>query len=317
MKRIKHDLLPRSSALQPLFTTSLLGIGPDRVGMGLRSKEERQRFRKDLIDFYDAGYRKPNNPKELRTALLFDNATGIHFNKYLIRAAPILPYKLGPDLMTVFFEEGSPEESTSAPNGLLLHCAVADAMEDGAIAIVPDLPFNPSPAEVATFNATNPKDYKWRVIDTDAESLDAMILPTVEQGASRAMEVLRVRDLDGRDVHFKNDARPRTRYCYFLFCSAILKWAWRFRCSAIKDRISMPPVAVVESQLSKGVWAMLGSYMSESFLSALAAYLGMETPAFDANVRVDKAGILGLAKLIQAEKAERDREDEGEEDEWD
>lgn len=56
------------------------------------------------------------------------------------------------------------------------------------------------------------------------------------------------------------------------------KVAWKFRCWAIKYSISMPPFAVVESQLSKGVWAMLGSYMSKSFLSALAAYLGMDTP---------------------------------------
>lgn len=208
VRTIKRDRLPGSRAFETLFTTSLLGTGADKVAVGFRSKEERQRFRKDLINFYDAEHRKPKNPKELRTSWLFDNATGIYFNKYLIRAAPILPYKLGRDLMTVFFGEGSPEEFTSAPNGLLLHCEVAAAMEDGAIAIVPDLPFDPSPTDVAAFNATNPKNYKWRVIDKDAESLDARILEVREEGAT---EVLRVRDLDGRDVHFKDDARPRAR----------------------------------------------------------------------------------------------------------
>jgi hypothetical protein len=155
-------------------------------------------------------------------------------------------------------------------------------MDDGAITVVPDIAHDPTPAQVQLFNASEPKNYRWRIMDKDAAVLDE---PICEAGDEDSENDLFVRDLDGKRLHFKNDARPRARYLYFLFCVAVLKRAWKHEHRNVPD-------AVLKSQLGKGVWATLGGYMSKGFLSALATEIGHDTSVFGKDVEPDPVGIL-------------------------
>jgi hypothetical protein len=49
------------------------------------------------------------------------------------------------------------------------------ALDDGAIAIVPDLPNNPTTQQVSDWERDEPKEYRWRIIDEGAESLETVI----------------------------------------------------------------------------------------------------------------------------------------------
>ncbi|KAI2463858.1 hypothetical protein F4781DRAFT_436976 [Annulohypoxylon bovei var. microspora] len=67
--------------------------------------------------------------------------------------------------------------------------------------IVPNLPDDPSTQEVAIWESIGPKDYKWRILDPEAEILDEP-LEVVPEISSSAMTI---RDLDERQLSFKSD----------------------------------------------------------------------------------------------------------------
>ncbi|KAL2023991.1 hypothetical protein VTK56DRAFT_226 [Thermocarpiscus australiensis] len=62
-------------------------------------------------------------------------------------------------------------------------------MNDGAIAIaiVPDLPDDPSTDEVSTWETKEPKEYKRRIMDPDAEILDQR-LGVTKEGSSTSWQ---------------------------------------------------------------------------------------------------------------------------------
>jgi hypothetical protein len=60
-------------------------------------------------------------------------------------------------------------------NGLLLHAAVEEAMDDGAITVVPDIPLDPTKAQVELFHKSNPNNYRWRVVNSCSVSLNELV----------------------------------------------------------------------------------------------------------------------------------------------
>lgn len=71
--------------------------------------------------------------------------------------------------MTVF--GGNVEGELDTPyNGLILHRHIEKAMDDGAIVAVPDIADDPTPDEVEAWEKKEPKNYRWRIIDNDADS---------------------------------------------------------------------------------------------------------------------------------------------------
>ncbi len=133
-------------------------------------------------------------------------------------------------------------------------------MDDGASAIVPDISDDPSTEEVDAWENTEPKQYKWRVIDNDAGVLDQEI--EIENGT------MAIRDLGGKRLFFKTAMRPRARYLYFLFVVAQLKLAWRHEYR--KD-----PSKVSKKQLGRGFWATKGPYLKRAFFSHWQMRWGM------------------------------------------
>jgi hypothetical protein len=209
--------------------------------------------------------------------------------------------------MKAFFADQSKIEVLEPFNGLLLHWKVKSAMDDGAIAVVPDMSLNPFHAEIALWSASDPKNYKWRIIDRDAECLENVLVEAGDFGLPENGPDLHIRDLDGKPVYFRNNNRPRARYLYFNLCVVVLKLAW-------KQENPADPEAVLKDQLGKGVWATLDKYMSRGFLHALAAEVGHDTAVFG-DVEPEPAGILGISKMIQEQKARMSQTQDEEEDE--
>ncbi|GAB1317032.1 HNH nuclease domain-containing protein [Madurella fahalii] len=307
---------PIRRAFQAMFTTSQLGICADKVGMGARQRSEQAKFKDDLIQFYGAATTKPNKPKVIIS--VHDTATGYEFLKPHVTAAHLFPHNLGPDVLVSLFGEDVEGELMTARNGLLLQPDVESALDDGAIAIVPDLPDDPTTEQVADWERKEPKNYRWRIIDEDAESLETVIA-LESQGAPKNMTV---RDLDGLKLSFKNDNRPRARYLYFLFVVAQLKMAWRHEYR--KD-----PAKKLKPQLGKGFWATRGRYLNRGLLLALAEEIGHDTsfpenipplPGTDHDTQPQRdedgdgeAGLIAIAKIIAAQRRGDEEEDEEEE----
>jgi hypothetical protein len=109
-------------------------------------------------------------------------------------------------------------------NGLLLHAAVEEAIDDSAITVMADIPLDPTKAQVKLFHKSNPKNYRWRVVNPDSVSLNELV---AEEGYQNIEKEIRVRDLDGKLLCFRNDNRPRARYLYWIFCVAMLRLAWK------------------------------------------------------------------------------------------
>jgi hypothetical protein len=101
---------PVRRALLAMFTTSKLGIGAEKIGFGKRKQSEQARFKDSLIQFYDAGTPKYNKPKVI--ASVHDTATGHELVKSNIRAAHLVPYGLGADVLVALFGEDVGNELT-------------------------------------------------------------------------------------------------------------------------------------------------------------------------------------------------------------
>jgi hypothetical protein len=196
----------------------------------------------------------------------------------------------------------------------LLQSGVESALDDGAIAIVPDLPDDPTTEQIATWEREEPKNYRWRIIDDEAQSLETV----VALGGRGASEDMTIRDLDGRRLSFKNDNRPQARYLYFLFVVAQLKIAWR-------HEYRTDPAKKLKPQLGKGFWATRGRYLNRALLLALAEEIGHDTsfpenmpprPGTD-NASKDEedtgvTGLVAIAKIIAAQKRGDEEEEEEE-----
>lgn len=202
-----------------------------------------------------------------------------------------MPHSLGDDMLVTLFGDNVQGELDTPNNGPLLHQAVKKAMDDGVIAIVPDIVDNPSTEEVAVWENSSLKDYKWKIIDPKV----------IEVNKEGLVNPMTIRDIENRKLSFKDSMRPRASYLYFLFALAQLKLAWR-------QEYRQDPKAVFEKQLGKGVWVTKGRYLKRSFLLALANEIGHDTqlaenvpiePGVGDDTNPDDAGVLSLAKLLQ------------------
>ncbi|KAI0892968.1 hypothetical protein F4806DRAFT_499493 [Annulohypoxylon nitens] len=155
---------PLQRSFQILFNTSKIGLGPDNIGVGKRSRSEQSRFKSSLIDYYDAAITDSKKPK--RILYIHDTATGQDLFRYTITAAHLVPHSLGDDI---------------------------------------------------------PKDYKWKIIDPEAQILDEVI----EVKKEGLVNPMTIRDIESRKLSFKNSMRPRAKHLHFLFALAQLKQAWR------------------------------------------------------------------------------------------
>ncbi|KAK3495362.1 uncharacterized protein B0T23DRAFT_441141 [Neurospora hispaniola] len=183
------------------LATSYLGVHvtTENQGKGQQmTRAERVKFRQSLLAAYDAGRSKDVN-------LIFDPATGTYQQSCYMVAVHIVPRKLGHETLSALFQGSTPPNPFSPDNGLLLPRPVAQALDHGALAIVPNIQDEAydSPEALTKWKENEPKEYKWIVIDEQAEHfLDAPFTPNRSQPNDQRTWMT-VRELDGKQLHFR------------------------------------------------------------------------------------------------------------------
>ena len=234
-----------------LFTTSKLGLGITSTSAGKRSSSAQGEFRTNMIDVYNS---KDPDP---RKRFLWCPIVKDWFDARFTSASHLFAYMHGQDTMDAIFGPTDTPELFSPLNGLILSTAVEDIFDKGFLTIVPRLPDLPSREQVALWNASKPKEYKIFIIDHNYSEMDLMIRPGSDQTW---------RDLDGTNVEFRSDFRPRARYAFFHYCVQILRKAWR------EQRTG----ETLKREFDKWYWGTPGRFLPKNMLLGLVEELGHE-----------------------------------------
>lgn len=200
-------------------------------------------------------------------------ATRTFWPKASMRAARLFPYhdREGPDSMTSIF--GTRGELMSPKNGLLLLQIFKEHLDRGNLVIVPHV--NPDETNEATekqkrLDDSKPKEYKIRVLNPRAAGMGNKINPWLSEQTWR--------DLDHKPLEFKSDWRPSSRYLYYKYLEARLKFAYLHHSDSDSDQLDG------SGGLDKGgplrgnnqVWATSRPWIRKSMLAALVDEVGDE-----------------------------------------
>ena len=156
-----------------------------------------------------------------------------------IKAAHIIPRTMRPGLADYIFGEGKGEEIDTAKNCMLLHHVVEAAFDKGHLVF---LPINRDETPI--------RRYKLRITNDDVWNQKVDLPGVATMG-----------ELDGRELKFMSEHRPRARFLYYNFVMTLL------RCRHFKTK----GWERVWSELKGGKpWPIIGRYMRKSMLVVLA-----------------------------------------------
>ncbi|MCJ1470987.1 hypothetical protein MMC07_009635 [Pseudocyphellaria aurata] len=253
-KKLQFDVEPVTQGTKRLFmrwfTKSSAGLG---ATAGKRSTQNQTRFKANLIEASNASHPDP------RVEEYWCPILGCFHGKHAMKAAHIVPYSLGQDLMTDIFgaEENEKNELFSAKNGILMHSGAEERFDKGFFVIVPSAN-DESVEEIKAWHESTAKSYKIRVIDRDAKPMKTF-LPSPMQ---KKLWV----DLDGQELQFLSSHRPRARYLYYHYCVTMLRLSYH------KNEHEK----ILRDHLGKKFWGTPGPYLSKSYLLALVQEIGSE-----------------------------------------
>ncbi|KAM0229085.1 hypothetical protein ACHAPO_010240 [Fusarium lateritium] len=200
-----------------------------KIGMSLMTKDAGPRNTIDQSDFKQAlihAY-SPRSKRHL-VRYRWDPVVGDLLEE--VQCAHLFPYSQG-TFMDYVFGKGSQKEPLSYRNGLLLYVDIKIALENGFVAIVPDIdlePANPSlplndkeerDQRIRTWQKSKKKEYKFIVLNKKHPSVTEPILPP-------RYGVPSIAALDGKQLQFLTDKRPRYRYVWWTYLYAIVRNSW-------------------------------------------------------------------------------------------
>ncbi|KAJ4392473.1 hypothetical protein N0V85_007020 [Neurospora sp. IMI 360204] len=184
--QIQADRIARGGVISRdfvLLATSYLGVATEDMNLGrgqMTTRAERVKFRESLLTGYEAAMYRVE-PYTCYLNFIFDPATGTYQDPCSMVAVQIVPHKLGHETITALFQRTPPLDLLSPDNGLVLPHQVAQALDYGALAIVPNIDDDEAyerPEALAEWGKNEPREYKWMVIDEKAEYfLDAPFVP--------------------------------------------------------------------------------------------------------------------------------------------
>lgn len=149
--------------------------------------------------------------------------------------------------------EGGDSELFRAENGILWSDEAEDRFEAGHFVIVPDIADQPTRQDIDTWEASEPREYKIRVLNSGHIMMQRLIPGTSKTWA----------DLDNDRVKFKTDFRPRARYLYFAYCAAMLRRSFGGK---HLDILGVDPRVKF--------WGAPGRYMREGMLLGFVEHMG-------------------------------------------
>ena len=226
-----------------------LGIKNPR---GQRDNRLQSAFRADLILKMDS-----HNPKLFKKSELWCPVTKLYWSSESGIAGHLFPWSGGEATMNTIF--GRPDSGHSelfkAENGILWSSGAEQRFEGGHFVIVPDIPNQPTKQQVDTWEASDPKEYKIRVLNPKHPLMKDHILNTNTHWA----------ELDNHRLQFKTNFRPRARYLYFAYCEAML------RHSLVGNHPEFSSAV-----LGTNFWGVPGRYMYEGMLLGFVEEMGQE-----------------------------------------
>lgn len=216
------------------FIHALLALYKDPRGSKKRSSATQSHMKETAIKVYEVGKDAPFKDK------IWCCISQGFFDQENVRAAHIVPYALGPELVDYIFGSGSGSRLDTADNCLLIHESVEKAFDNGNFVLL-------------LVDASETPILRWKVQITNLAA------------ANTDMGRTSLKDLDGMEVSFKNDNRPASRFLYYHFVVTLLR----------NKRDRQPGWEKFSTELSTGKpFATMGRYMRESMLLTLAKSAG-------------------------------------------
>ena len=234
------------------------GMGAGNTSaQGRRPAERQSYFRKALIEVC----RSAGGPggDELWCPVL-----GEYLERNTMKAAHIFPYAAGQEAMdNLFGRKNGRSELFEPENGLMLHMSVEVNIELGFMAIVPNIPDEPTKEERAAWSFSKVKSYKLEIINENAKG-HVKLMPfgfNDENG-----ERLWWKSQHGRVLQFKSDFRPRARYLWWQSALSHLRKVWRYLEEKREPDLKMR---------NKFFWGTKGSCIRKGPLFAIAEEVGV------------------------------------------
>ena len=247
------------------FVHTLLALYKDPHQSHKRSNHVQSQMRKASITVYEAGKGAPFEGK------IWCCVSQDYFDQSDVRAAHIVPHTLGPELVDYIFGAGSGSRLDTADNCILMHRTVQRAFNNGNFVLVP-------------VDASEIPILRWRIQMTNLAALNT------------DMGKVTLKELDGKEVMFKNDNRPASRFLYYHFVVTLLRNKRDRRQGREKYLVELP---------TGRPFAAVGPFLRESMLLALAVMAGDLDPTEAARLLgVEGDTFVEAEKLLEVEEAE-------------
>ena len=239
----------RRSFLQ-LFIGAETGLGI-KNSRGPRDSSLQSAFKSDLI--LRMGSEHPNSEYEE----LWCPIHCTYLQRRFVVAGHLFPWKCGEATMHAIFGrlDSGYSELFKAENGILWSGDAEDRFEAGHFVVVPDIPNQPTEQQLDTWEASDPKEYKIRVLNPEHPSMTRKVFL---RGITWAA-------LDNERLQFKTNFRPRARYLYFTYCVAMLRRSFGGK-----------HLEFSRAELTKRFWGTPGKYMLRGMLLGFVEEMGHE-----------------------------------------
>ena len=234
-----------------LFMGAETGLGA-KTCRGKRESSLQSAFREDLRSKMDSDHPAPKRPYS------WCPVTGDYWPRVYMVAGHLFPWKCGENTMEAIFgsSDSGQSELFQAENGILWSQDAERRFEGGHFVIVPDTVDAPTQQEMDTWEASNPKEYKIRVLNPKHSLMQEYI--------HKDRDKIWV-DIDNNRLQFKTNFRPRARYLYFAYCAAMLRRSFGGQ-----------HLETSKAELRTRFWGTPGRYMPEGMLLGFVEAMGHE-----------------------------------------
>lgn len=232
------------------FIYTLLALYKDPNESRRRSSQVQSHMKETAMTVYEAKKDAPVMGK------IWCCISQDYFDQTNVRAAQIVPHALGPELVDYIFGSGSGSRLDTSDNCLLIHNTVERAFDNGNFVLTP-------------VDASETPILRWKIQITNLAATHT------------DMGRVSLKDLNGKEVSFKNDNRPASRFLYYHFVVTLLR----------NKRDRQPGWEKFSAKLPTGKpFATMGRYMRESILLTLAKNAGDLDPAEESKLLGGEGG---------------------------
>ncbi|KAF5006945.1 hypothetical protein FDECE_6703 [Fusarium decemcellulare] len=201
----------------------------------------------------------------------WDPVLHIWYESSTVHAAHLFPWRQMQSMDDIF-DKGFVGELFSPLNGLFLHVRVEQALDKGLTAMVPDVNLEPADPHLPQLGqkernercrqseSQTVKDYKVVVVNKSSPLLKKVYFAEDRFGISTLEE------LDGRQLRFQTDFRPRARYIWWTFLNTVLQTVWESNGKVQRDEV----------RKCTRYWGSPGNYVKKNQLLGFVEELGQD-----------------------------------------